>query len=95
MTMQKRRLILRLVRFQNWSDALDAGLLESYDRDRLFDGGEFSGPALVRLGERHRRAAAQLLGFESVDVIETVIDSLGARLRVSAFVAGDAIPLPN
>lgn len=72
MTRNTRRLVLRVIRFQNACEALAAAHDEALAFDRGFDGGEFSGPAHGRLLGAGCDRLAQRFGFASADVAQTV-----------------------
>lgn len=72
MTLNERRLIRLLVRFQNHCDRISADASDTYDRDSAFDGGEFCGPAIVLQAQRDMDAVAQRLGFANADVAQQV-----------------------
>jgi hypothetical protein len=81
MTNNQRRLVQKLVRYMNASEAIEQRMYESMEIDAAFDGGEFSGPALARAARRQMTAAAVRLGFASAVVAEQIYDRviLGRR----------------
>lgn len=76
MTTLKRRLVLKLVRFQLAVDAAHEAAAEVYEMDREFDGGEFSGPAIGRELARDEDRLARRFGFACADVAYGAVDVL-------------------
>lgn len=95
MTLSKRRLITKLVRFQNRIDSAAEQMHEGADMDAGFDGGEFSGPAHWRAFEREQDRIAQRLGFACADLAYTVAARLRATTSEPATMHGFQMPLPR
>ena len=72
MSNDKRRLVVRLVRLQNVCERIESAHSEAYEFDYLFDGGEFSGPAIRRAVWQAQERAAQRLGFASMAVADDI-----------------------
>lgn len=85
MTRNHRRIIALLVRFDNAFDLLEEAAAEQYDMDSLFDGGEFSGPAVRRQVIRDADKLAQRLGFASACLVDRIACQLGVRRVASPF----------
>jgi hypothetical protein len=92
-----RRLVLKLVRFQNAVDVAAAGWDEAAAQDAAFDGGEFSGPGCQRMFARDERALAQRIGFQTAEAAYMAAQVLGCITRVPAWMhePGAALPLPD
>lgn len=71
-TMTKRQLVSRLVRFLTRVEEHHQEIEEIYAFDSQVDGGEFCGPALGRQFERDCNDIARRLGFASADVADEV-----------------------
>lgn len=95
MTQSKRRLITKLVRFQNRVDLAQERYDEAASYDAEFDGGEFSGPESWRAFEREQDRIAQELGFACADLAYNVAERLRATVSQPATMHGFEMPLPR
>lgn len=96
MTANARRLVLRLVRLQNAADAAHDAMIEAYEMDSLFDGGEFSGPAHERQLARDCDRLAQRFGFATYEAAMVAARAMNCVAAMPGWMhAGAFAPLPN
>lgn len=89
MTQNERKLILKLVRFQDAVEAIEMQAAEAYDYDSLVDGGEFSGPAISRQAAREADAAAQRFGFRTADAAHMAAQAMRAQTKPAGLSVDD------
>lgn len=94
MTANTRRLIAKLVRFQNATDRIFAEAEEAYAFDSAFDGGEFSGPAIGRATQRQIERAARRFGFTTPEVADTLVQRFSCSTVNYAQMFGERPNLP-